>query len=34
LAFEAGLRILLDGIAQWAREPGVQAKPKRKTATR
>jgi len=34
LAFEAGLRILLDGIAQWARESGVQAKPKRKTATR
>ncbi|MDQ1760268.1 TetR family transcriptional regulator [Achromobacter xylosoxidans] len=34
LAFEAGLRILLDGIAQWAQEPGVQAKPKRKTATR
>lgn len=34
LAFEAGLRILLDGIAQWARESGAQAKPKRKATTR
>ncbi len=34
LAFEAGLRILLDGIAQWTRESGAQAKPKRKTTTR
>ncbi|MGS1107584.1 TetR/AcrR family transcriptional regulator [Achromobacter anxifer] len=34
LAFDAGLRILLDGIAQWARESGAQAKPKRKTTTR
>ncbi|WP_088155200.1 TetR/AcrR family transcriptional regulator [Achromobacter xylosoxidans] len=34
LAFEAGLRILLDGIAQWAREPGAPAKPKRKSTIR
>ncbi|MFY3551224.1 TetR/AcrR family transcriptional regulator [Achromobacter insolitus] len=34
LAFEAGLGILLDGIAQWAADPAAKAPPRRKTAPR